>query len=51
MIGRSYIYALATKGQSGVENLMQLYKKEMQVAMTLIGARRLSDLTPDKVRL
>ncbi|MEM5518027.1 FMN-dependent L-lactate dehydrogenase LldD [Henriciella sp. AS95] len=51
MIGRSYIYALASDGQSGVENLMQLYKKEMQVAMTLIGAGSLSDLTPDKVRL
>ena len=51
MIGRSYIYALAASGQAGVENLLQLYEKEMRVAMTLIGARSLADLTRDKVRL
>ena len=50
LIGRSYIYALATKGQAGVEHLLELYTKEMEVAMTLMGAKSLSDLTPDKVR-
>lgn len=49
MIGRSYIYALATSGQNGVKNLLELYEKEMRVAMTLIGANSLSDLTPDKL--
>lgn len=49
MLGRSYIYALAAKGQAGVENLIDLYEKEMRVAMTLCGANKLSDLTRDSL--
>lgn len=44
MIGRSYIYALAAKGQAGVEHLLNLYKQEMQVAMTLTGANCIQEL-------
>lgn len=49
MIGRSYIYALAAKGQAGVEQLLELYEKEMRVAMTLTGAKTLSDLSHDSL--
>ncbi len=49
MIGRSYIYALAAQGQIGVEHLLDLYKKEMQVAMTLTGAKSLKDLNRDSL--
>ncbi len=45
MLGRSYIYALAADGQNGVEHLLDLYKKEMQVAMTLTGANAIKDIT------
>jgi len=45
MLGRSFIYALAAKGQAGVENLINLYENEMRVAMTLSGANTLHDLT------
>lgn len=45
MLGRSYIYALAADGQKGVEHLLDLYKKEMQVAMTLTGANSIKDIT------
>lgn len=44
MLGRSFIYALAAKGQSGVEHLIDLYEKEMRVAMTLTGAKTIGDL-------
>ncbi|QBY03560.1 alpha-hydroxy-acid oxidizing protein [Thalassotalea sp. HSM 43] len=44
MLGRSYIYALAAQGQQGVENLLELYDKEMRVAMTLTGAKCIRDL-------
>jgi len=44
MLGRSYIYALAAQGQQGVENLLDIYEQEMRVAMTLTGARCISDL-------
>ena len=44
MLGRSYIYALAAQGQQGVENLLDIYEKEMRVAMTLTGAKCIGDL-------
>jgi len=44
MLGRSYIYALAAQGQQGVENLLDLYEKEIRVAMTLTGAKSIKDL-------
>ncbi|MGB3724380.1 MAG: FMN-dependent L-lactate dehydrogenase LldD [Glaciecola sp.] len=44
MLGRSYIYALAAKGQEGVAHLLSLYENEMRVAMTLTGAKSISDI-------
>lgn len=49
LLGRSYIYALAAQGQKGVEDLLSLYEKEMQVAMTLTGAKCINDLTYDSL--
>ncbi|MER2490579.1 FMN-dependent L-lactate dehydrogenase LldD [Catenovulum sediminis] len=49
MLGRSFIYALAAQGQAGVENLLDLYKKEMRVAMTLTGAKRINELNRDSL--
>ncbi|MDP2489712.1 FMN-dependent L-lactate dehydrogenase LldD [Vibrio splendidus] len=45
LLGRSFVYALAAQGQAGVENLLDLYDKEMRVAMTLTGAKTIKDLT------
>ena len=47
LLGRSYIYALAAKGQAGVENLLDLYEKEMRVAITLTGAKSIKELTQE----
>jgi L-lactate dehydrogenase (cytochrome) len=44
MLGRSYIYALAAQGQQGIEKLIDIYEKEMQVAMTLTGAKCIKDI-------
>ncbi|WP_413112438.1 FMN-dependent L-lactate dehydrogenase LldD [Thaumasiovibrio sp. DFM-14] len=44
LLGRSFIYALAAQGQAGVENLLDLYEKEMRVAMTLTGAKSIKEL-------
>lgn len=49
MLGRSFIYALAAKGQAGVENLIDLYEKELRVAMTLTGAKKITDLNADSL--
>lgn len=49
LLGRSFIYALAAQGQSGVENLLDLYEKEMRVAMTLTGAKNINELNRDSL--
>jgi len=49
LLGRSFIYALAAQGQKGVENLLDLYEKEMRVAMTLTGAKSINDLNIDSL--
>lgn len=47
MIGRAYIYALATAGEAGVKHLLELFEKEMRVAMTLTSVAKVSDITGD----
>ena len=44
LLGRAFLYGLATKGQQGVENVLALIEKEIRVAMTLTGAKRISDI-------
>ena len=47
MIGRSFVYALGAAGQLGVENMLDIFKKEMHVAMTLTSNQKISDITRD----
>jgi L-lactate dehydrogenase (cytochrome) len=47
LIGRSWVYALAARGQAGVEHVLELIQKEMQVAMTLTGCREIADIGSD----
>jgi len=49
LIGRAFVYALATAGQAGVENLIDIFAKEMKVAMTLTGARSISEISADSL--
>lgn len=49
MLGRAFVYALAAGGQAGVEILLDLFAKEMRVAMTLTGSSRISDVGPDSI--
>lgn len=49
LLGRSFVYALAAQGQAGVENLLDLYEKEMRVAMTLTGTKSIHDLGRDSL--
>ena len=44
LLGRSWVYALAARGQKGVEHVIDLIHKEMIVAMTLTGCRSLKDI-------
>ena len=44
MMGRAYIYALATSGEAGVRHLLELIEKEMRVAMTLTSVNRIEEI-------
>jgi L-lactate dehydrogenase (cytochrome) len=48
-IGRAFIYALATHGEAGVKHLLDLFEKEMRVAMVLTGAKSISEITRDSL--
>jgi L-lactate dehydrogenase (cytochrome) len=51
MLGRAFVYALAAAGQGGVETLLDLFAKEMRVAMTLSGCKCIADVGPNTVAL
>ncbi|MGV7207256.1 FMN-dependent L-lactate dehydrogenase LldD [Oxalobacteraceae bacterium A2-2] len=44
LLGRSPSYALAADGQRGVENMLDIFAKEMKVAMTLTGVTRIAQI-------
>lgn len=45
LLGRAWIWALATAGEAGVARLLDLIEKEMRVAMTLTGAASVNAIT------
>lgn len=47
LLGRAFVYALATHGEAGVRNLLELIEKEMRVAMVLTGAKNISEINED----
>ena len=46
---RALMDALAAQGEAGVANLLDLIAKEMRVAMTLTGTRRIADIGRDSL--
>jgi len=44
LLGRAWTYALAGRGDQGVEHALQIIRDEMRVAMALTGHTRLSEL-------
>lgn len=51
LLGRAFIYALAANGQAGVENLLDLFEKEMRVAMTLTGAKSIAGVNREMLAI
>ncbi len=47
LIGRPYLYALAVAGADGVRGMLELLREEIALSMSLLGARRLSELSRD----
>ena len=44
LLGRAWIYALATAGEAGVVQLLDIFEKEMRVAMALTGVTRIDQI-------
>lgn len=44
LLGRAYVYALATSGEAGVTNLLGLIEKEMRTAMALTGVKTIAQI-------
>ena len=47
LVGRPYLYALAIGGADGVRRMLALLRYEIQLSMTLLGAKNLSELSRD----
>ncbi|HWT72214.1 MAG TPA: FMN-dependent L-lactate dehydrogenase LldD [Oxalicibacterium sp.] len=46
LIGRAYIYALATQGQAGVERLLAIMEKDLRTNMVLTGVQSVREIGP-----
>lgn len=46
LIGRAFVYALATQGQAGVERLLAIMEKDLRTNMVLTGVRKLAEIGP-----
>lgn len=49
LVGRPYVYGLATAGASGVAHVVQLLRAELEVAMALTGCRDLASIGAESV--
>ncbi|MCC2956291.1 FMN-dependent L-lactate dehydrogenase LldD [Massilia sp. IC2-477] len=49
LIGRAFIYALATQGQLGVERLLAIMEKDLRTNMVLTGVQRVADIGPQQL--
>lgn len=46
-LGRAVLYAHAAGGEVGVRRMLAILQAEMEIAMTLMGARAIADLRPE----
>ena len=51
LIGRAYLYGLMAGGRAGVDRAIEILAADMRRTMALLGVSRISELTPDHVRL
>jgi 4-hydroxymandelate oxidase len=49
LIGRPFLYALAVGGADAVTRMLAMLREEIELSMTLLGVRRLSELSTDLV--
>jgi L-lactate dehydrogenase (cytochrome) len=51
LVGRAHLYGLAAAGEAGVRHAIDILAGELRTAMALCGARSLSDLSRDLLRV
>ena len=51
LIGRPHLWGLAAAGEAGVAHVLELYRREIDRVMGLMGASRLADLGIEDLRL
>ena len=49
LLGRAFVYALATQGQAGVERLLQIMEKDLRTNMVLTGVRSVREIGPEQL--
>jgi isopentenyl diphosphate isomerase/L-lactate dehydrogenase-like FMN-dependent dehydrogenase len=49
LIGRPFLYALAVGGTDAVTSMLGMLRQEIEVSMSLLGVRRLNELSRDLV--
>jgi len=49
LIGRAFVYALATGGQAGVQQLLQIMEKDLRTTMVLTGVRSVREIGPQQL--
>jgi L-lactate dehydrogenase (cytochrome) len=50
-VGRAHLYGLMAGGAAGVQKLVDIFRDQITTQMALLGVTKLSELTPDHVRL
>lgn len=51
LLGRAYVYALATHGESGVRNLLKIIERDLRTNMVLTGVRSIGEIGRDILAL
>lgn len=51
LIGRSYVFALASAGAVGISHVMNILRAELEVTMALTGCRNLAEIDARSVRI
>ena len=51
LVGRAYLFGLMAGGERGVDRAAEILSTELARTMRLLGATRISDLSPEQVRL
>ena len=49
LIGRPWVWAMAARGEQGLTDLLGVFRREMALAMALMGVNRIEEVTPELI--